>query len=126
VSVESSSSFRPSSWIREVLAEKVFYLFRRHVSEAKVDSQMPKVEAVFRDSGMSREQFRKWLVYAADVSVEAACRDEWMYFVGVLSNSVAERRGDMPPTLRASAPSGVALEDDSARFFESKYAHLYS
>ncbi len=76
----------PGSWIRQALEEEVFYQFRTRVPEAKVDSQMAKVEAAFRESGMSEEQFRRWLGYAAAVTAEAACPDEWLYFAGVLSN----------------------------------------
>ena len=52
---------------------------------------------MYRDSGLSDEQFREWLVYAADVAARATCRDEWMYFVGVLANSVGERAAETPP-----------------------------
>jgi hypothetical protein len=86
---------------------------------------MAKVEAAFRDSEMGEEQFRKWLGYAAEVTAEATCRDEWLYFVGVLSNSVAERKGETPPAVRGSGQAGAVVEDDSEKYFTSKYAYLY-
>ena len=121
----SSSSNGSISWIRQAISELgILEKFGGRVTDARVSCQLPRIARVYRDSGLSDEQFREWLVYAADVAARATCRDEWMYFVGVLANSVGERAAEMPPAgdHHAAETNG----GDPRRFLESRYSYLYA